>query len=92
MAPDAAANCVKVDVLIAGAGFSGLGMAIQLRRKMPEVTFLIVEKGRDMAAPGMRIITPAVRAISRPISIRFLSKKVLSGRACSRGRRKFKTI
>jgi cation diffusion facilitator CzcD-associated flavoprotein CzcO len=39
---------VKVDVLIAGAGFSGLCMAIQLRRKMPEVTFLIVEKGHDI--------------------------------------------
>ena len=39
---------VKVDVLIVGAGFSGLGMAIQLRRKMPEASFLIVEKGHDI--------------------------------------------
>jgi len=39
---------VKVDVLIAGAGFSGLGMAIQLRRKMPAATFLIVEKADDI--------------------------------------------
>ncbi len=39
---------MKVDVLIAGAGFSGLGMAIQLRRKMPGLTFLILEKGHDI--------------------------------------------
>lgn len=39
---------MKVDVLIAGAGFSGLGMAIQLRRKTPATTFLIVEKGHDI--------------------------------------------
>ncbi len=39
---------MKVDVLIAGAGFSGLGMAIQLRRKMPAATFLIVEKADDI--------------------------------------------
>jgi cation diffusion facilitator CzcD-associated flavoprotein CzcO len=39
---------VKVDVLIAGAGFSGLCMAIQLRRKLPELTVLIVEKGHDV--------------------------------------------
>ena len=39
---------LKVDVLIAGAGFSGLGMAIQLRRKMPGLSFLIVEKGHDV--------------------------------------------
>ena len=48
MPPDAADRSVKVDVLIAGAGFSGLGMAIQLRLKMPEATFLIVEKGHDI--------------------------------------------
>ena len=48
MPPDAADRSVKVDVLIAGAGFSGLCMAIQLRRKMPEATFLIVEKGHDI--------------------------------------------
>jgi hypothetical protein len=39
---------VKVDVLIVGAGFSGLCMAIRLRRKLPELTFLIVEKGYDI--------------------------------------------
>ena len=39
---------MKVDVLIAGAGFSGLGMAIQLRRQLPAVTFLILEKGHDI--------------------------------------------
>ena len=39
---------MNVDVLIAGAGFSGLCMAIQLRRKLPKVTFLIVEKGHEI--------------------------------------------
>ncbi len=39
---------MRVDVLIVGAGFSGLCMAIQLRRKMPTLTFVIVEKGHDI--------------------------------------------
>ena len=37
----------KIDVLIVGAGFSGLGMAIQLRQAGME-SFLIIEKGNDI--------------------------------------------
>jgi cation diffusion facilitator CzcD-associated flavoprotein CzcO len=37
----------EIDVLIAGAGFSGIGMAIQLVRKMPHLSFLILEKSAD---------------------------------------------
>ena len=37
----------KVDVLIVGAGFSGLGMAIRLRQAGRE-SFLVIEKGDDI--------------------------------------------
>jgi cation diffusion facilitator CzcD-associated flavoprotein CzcO len=44
---NAAASAEAVDVLIVGAGFSGLCMAIQLRRAGIE-SFLIVEKGPEI--------------------------------------------
>ena len=40
-------HSVSVDVLIVGAGFSGLGMGIQLR-KAGNDSFLIIEKGSDI--------------------------------------------
>jgi cation diffusion facilitator CzcD-associated flavoprotein CzcO len=38
---------MRVDILIVGAGFSGLGMAIQLRRAGIE-SFLVIEKNEDL--------------------------------------------
>ena len=45
--PDASADATSVDVLIIGAGFSGLGMGIKLREAGMN-SFLIIEKSSDI--------------------------------------------
>lgn len=37
-----------VDIVIVGSGFSGIGMAIQLRERLPETDFVVMEKADDV--------------------------------------------
>lgn len=41
-------SAVDTDVLIIGAGLSGLGLAIQLKRKLGHSNFRIIEKNADI--------------------------------------------
>ena len=48
-----------VDVLIVGAGVSGIGTACHLTRKCPEKSYLVLERRPRSAAPGTCSATPA---------------------------------
>lgn len=48
-----------LDVLIMGAGVSGIGAAAYLRRNQPNKTFAILESRERMGVPGTCSDTPA---------------------------------
>lgn len=65
MSPTDDPSVVEVDVVIVGAGFAGLGLAIQLKRRA-ETSFVILERGdsvggawRDNTYPGVACDVPS---------------------------------
>jgi hypothetical protein len=52
-----------VDVIIVGAGLSGIGAACRLRQRLPELDFVVWSRGTRSAAPGT---SSATRACAPP--------------------------
>lgn len=58
------APIVSVDVLIVGAGISGIGMAVHLRDKCPDKSFVLVERRDDIGGTWNLFQYPGIRSDS----------------------------
>jgi monooxygenase len=66
-----AAAPVDVDVLIVGAGISGIGMAVHLRREMPDKTFRILDRRSEIGGTWDLFRYPGIRSDSDMYTLGF---------------------
>jgi monooxygenase len=64
VADKSATTAVSVDVLIVGAGISGIGMAVHLRDKCPGKSFAVVERRDDIGGTWNLFQYPGIRSDS----------------------------
>ncbi len=76
----------NVDVLIIGAGISGIGAAIHLQRKSPQRTFAIVEARADLGGTWDLFKYPGIRSDSDMYTFGFKFKPWISSTAISSGK------
>lgn len=63
-APRAAPECVDVDVMIVGAGISGIGMAVHLRQQSPDRSFALLERRANLGGTWDLFRYPGIRSDS----------------------------
>lgn len=66
------AAAVDVDVLIVGAGISGIGMAVHLGRECPDKTFALIEQRADLGGTWDLFRYPGVRSDSDMHTLGFI--------------------
>ena len=59
-----AASVERVDVVVVGAGISGIGAAVHLRRRCPERSFVLLEARDDIGGTWDLFRYPGVRSDS----------------------------
>ena len=65
MSPQADFATSEVDVLIVGAGISGIGMAVHLAEKCPGKTYAILERRADLGGTWDLFRYPGIRSARR---------------------------
>ena len=63
---------VDVDVLIVGAGISGIGMAVHLQRECPGKSFALVEQRGDLGGTWDLFRYPGIRSDSDMHTLGFI--------------------
>jgi monooxygenase len=69
-----AAAPVDVDVLIVGAGISGIGMAVHMQRDLPTKSFALVEQRADLGGTWDLFRYPGIRSDSDMHTLGFILK------------------
>lgn len=83
--PDASALPKQVDVLIIGAGISGVGAGWRLRKRMPDRSFLIVEAREDLGGTWDLFRYPGIRSDSDMYTLGFSFKPWRAAKAIADG-------
>ncbi|MFK3731579.1 flavin-containing monooxygenase [Streptomyces sp. NPDC088090] len=80
-----AAGAEHVDVLVVGAGISGIGIACHLRRELPGKSFAVLEARAGLGGTWDLFRYPGVRSDSDPHTLGYAFKPWRDGRALADG-------